>query len=905
MNSYRPDDLETKWYKYWESNGFFSPDHPWQKERKRVFTIVIPPPNVTGSLHVGHALVNTLQDVIIRWKRMSGFKTLWLPGTDHAGIATQMVVERNLKAKGIDRETIGREKFEAEVWKWKEQYGNTIFRQLRKLGASCDWSRERFTLDAMLSKAVKKTFVDFHREGLIYRDNYMVNWCPRCKTALSNLEVDHEDRKGKLSYLAYPLEEGHGELIVATTRPETMLGDTGVAVNPNDERYRSFIGRYAVLPLLGRRIPVIADDFVDMQFGTGAVKVTPAHDPNDFKMGRRYDLPEVNIFTRDAKINEIFPALQGLDRFEARKRILEMLKEEGAVRKVEEHNHVVGQCQRCKTVVEPRVSLQWFCRMDEMAEAAKQAVERGELTFFPKNQKKLFLDWLGRIENWCISRQLWWGHRIPAWYCGECGEIVVSEREEVERCPKCASPNPVRETDVLDTWFSSGLFPFSTMGWPDKTSDFETYYPNSALLTGYDILFFWVARMVMMGIKTTGRVPFPQVFLNGLVRDEHGRKMSKSLGNVIDPLNAIKEYGADTLRFTLTALTVMGNDCNLTDSVLKGYRNFINKLWNATRFTLFHIERLGEPEPIATVKPEIFDRWIVNRLKRAACDINRHLEAYRFNEAAKSIYSFVWHEFCDWYIEIVKPALFQKLGKGAQKAALSTVVHVLEQSLRLLHPIAPFVTEELWQKLRNSMDLNRFSPGGSSQERETLMLADFPRFEPSEIEEMPEAEELIELIKAIRNIRGENDIKPNVKIGMTVVCKSDRLSANIVSLKETLYPLAGIETIFLADEYKKRESDAGSVGKEFEVFVHLAETVDAQQEIDRFEKERKKLEAKRKRIEGKLDNQNFMEKAPRAVIEKNREELDAINRKMEKIEKNLASLKNGNPGLSPQTSEGS
>ncbi len=891
MDSYQPSNIETKWYEFWESNKYFSPDYPSRKDREKVFTIVIPPPNVTGSLHVGHAWVNTLQDVIIRWKRMSGFKTLWLPGTDHAGIATQMVVERELRSQGIEREKIGREKFEAEVWKWKELYGSTIFRQLRRLGASCDWDRERFTLDDMLSKAVKKSFVDLYNEGLIYRGEYIINWCPKCKTALSDLEVDHDEHEGLLSHLVYPLEDGNSELVVATTRPETMLGDTGVAVNPADKRYKSLIGKYIILPLVERRIPIVADEFVDTEFGTGAVKVTPAHDPDDFLMGKRHNLPNINIFTLDAKINKAFPPLEGMDRFEARKRVMEMLREKDAICKVEKHYHAVGQCQRCETVVEPRVSTQWFCRMDKMAVAALDAAESGKVKFYPENQKKVFREWLSNIQDWCLSRQLWWGHRIPAWYCDDCGEIIVSADDELMGCPQCQSNNLTREDDVLDTWFSAGLFPFSTMGWPDDTADFKTFYPNSALLTGYDILFFWVARMIMMGIQFTGKVPFPEVFLSGLVRDANGEKMSKTKGNVIDPLDVADQYGADALRFTLTALTVMGKDSKLAESNLEGNRNFINKFWNATRFTLSHVERLGAPEPIAEVKLGLFDHWIINRFKQAAYDMNRYLEAYRFNEAAKSVYFFVWHEFCDWYVEIIKPALFAKLGEDAQKASLSTVCYVLEQNLRLVHPITPFASEELWQKLKELIDLSRLLGENGKNSYETLMLCQFPRVDVSEIDDTPDADSLIELVNVIRSIRGENNVKPNVKINVTVIAKTSQLLKNIKSLKQTLLPLARLKSISLAERYEKREGDAGGVGEEFELFAHLAETIDVDQETSRLEKEKNKLEAKQKQIRGKLNNQDFLAKAPESVIKKNREALAVIDRKTEKILENLASLK--------------
>ena len=874
MDNYNPQEIEKKWYSHWESNRFFSPD---LQDIDKSYAIVIPPPNVTGSLHIGHALVNTLQDVLIRWKRMLGFKTLWLPGIDHAGIATQMVVERELRKKGIEREELGQEKFVEEIWKWKEHSGSTIFKQLRRLGASCDWKRERFTLDEGLSRAVKKCFVDLYNEGLIYRGEYIVNWCPHDKTALSDLEVDHEEKDGKLAYIAYPLEDGSDEIVVATTRPETMLGDTAVAVNSEDSRYQKYIGKTIRLPLVNRLIPVIADEFVDPEFGTGAVKVTPAHDPNDFEMGKRHDLPSVNIFSLDARINEIFPPLQGQDRFEARKNINELLEKEGFLRKTENHTHSVGHCQRCKTVIEPRVSTQWFCKMKEMAEASLKAVKDGNLRFVPENQGRVFHEWLSNIQDWCLSRQLWWGHRIPAWYCDDCGEMIVSEATEITNCTKCDSSNIRKETDVLDTWFSSGLFPFSTMGWPDQTEDMKHFYPNSTLITGYDILFFWVARMVMMGIKMTGEVPFPEVFLHGLVRDENGEKMSKTKGNVIDPLDIVDKFGADALRFTLTSLTVMGRDIKLPEKIIEGNRNFINKIWNATRFTLSHIERLGEPLPIEKVNPGIFDRWILIRLEQTAYDLNRYLKTYRFNEAAKALYAFAWHEFCDWYLEIVKPMLFGKLGNDAQQASLSVLYHVLETCLRLLHPVMPFVTEELWQLLPKTEG--------------TIMLAGFLEVKKEDLKTENEAGQMIELINTIRNIRGENGIKPNVKIDTIIVSQNSQFNININTYEEIIYALGGVKNIKLQDSIEKSEGLAGGVGIDFEVFVDLAETIDIGQETKRLEKEKTKLTTKKDQIQKKLNNESFLAKAPDKVVQKNREELEEINRKIEKIDDNLNTIK--------------
>jgi len=874
MNNYDPQEIETRWYEHWEASGYFSPD---RRQSGKSYTIVIPPPNVTGSLHIGHALVNTLQDVLIRWRRMQGFRTLWLPGTDHAGIATQMVVERELRKQGIERESLGQEKFVAEIWKWKEEKGNTIFRQLRRLGASCDWSRERFTLDEGLSAAVRKSVVDLYREGLIYRGERLINWCPHDKTALSDLEVDHEERNGTLTYIAYPLEAGEGELVVATTRPETMLGDTAVAVNPADPRFSKYIGRNVVLPLVNRIIPVIADEFVDTEFGTGAVKVTPAHDPNDFQMGQRHQLPFVNIFTETAAINDVFPPLQGKDRFVARQEIVALLREGGFLRKEEPHVHAIGQCQRCKTVVEPRISTQWFCKMTDMAQASIRAVSEGRLRFIPESQTRVFFEWMNNIQDWCLSRQLWWGHRIPAWYCDDCEHINVSEAEEVNRCEKCGSASLTRETDVLDTWYSSGLFPFSTMGWPDQTADLADFYPNSTLITAYDILFFWVARMVMLGIKLTGEVPFPEVFLHGLVRDANGEKMSKTRGNVIDPLDIVEKYGADAMRYTLASLTVMGRDIKLPEKTIEGNRNFINKIWNATRFTLSHIERLGEPQPVRQVKPGVFDSWILNRLRQAVFDVNRNLADYRFNEAAKAAYAFVWHELCDWYLEIVKPILFGKLGGEQQTASLSVLLHVLEESLRLLHPMMPFVTEELWQQL----------PGTG----ETIMLAPFPAAEPDEIETVTAAAQLIELISVIRNIRGENGIKPNRKIDVICISPLADLNNNLVTYREIIMALAGVHTITQKPAIENKDGLAGGVGKDFEVFIDLSESIDIEQETSRLEKEKIKLQAKQSQISGKLNNEQFLSKAPPAVIEKNKLEMAEIETKIEKINLNLAALK--------------
>ena len=872
MKIYQPKDIETKWYKHWEDKNQFSPDI---QQGKETYAIVIPPPNVTGSLHIGHALVNTLQDILIRWKRMCGFKTLWLPGTDHAGIATQMVVERELATNGIQREKLGREKFVAEVWKWKELYGNKIFKQLKRIGASLDWSRERFTLDEGLSKAVRKTFVDLYREGLIYRGEYLVNWCPNDKTALSDLEVDHIDIEGEITQIAYPFEDGSGFIEVATTRPETLLGDTAVAVHPEDPRYKDKIGKSLLVPLVNRVVPLIAAEYCDMNFGSGAVKVTPAHDQNDFAMGQRHDLPTISIFNKDATLNHVFPELEGQDRFEVRKNVIALLKEKKLWRSTKKHTHSVGHCQRCKTLVEPRLSIQWFCKMKEMAAVSLQAVQDKKIKFVPENQERILHEWLSNIQDWCISRQLWWGHQIPAWYCNACNETIVSETTPVT-CIFCKSKDLTPESDVLDTWFSSGIFPFSTMGWPEETKDLKDFYPNSTLITGYDILFFWVGRMVMMGLNLTGEVPFPEVFLHGLVRDAKGEKMSKTKGNVIDPLDIIEKFGADAMRYTLCALTVMGRDIKLPEKAIESNRNFINKFWNASKFTLYHVDRLGIPKRIHAIKPGIFDLWILSKLQETTTQANKYLQTYRFNEVAKCLYSFVWHEFCDWYLEMIKSILFGKLGEEAESASLSVLCHVLDASMRLLHPILPFVTEEIWHEL----------PWTSGD----IILAAYPQADKTGFTSPPQAEELIELTNVIRNIRGENNIKPAAKIKIMLVTKDKAFRKAIQQMELVIQSLTNVEEMNLKDQFNKQEGYAGSVGKGFEVFVDLRENIDVDQEKNRLQKEREKSRKRKSEIQGKLTNPNFINKAPKLVVEKNQKELRELENKILKIEENLSTL---------------
>ncbi|MDK2848602.1 MAG: valyl-tRNA synthetase, partial [Desulfuromonadales bacterium] len=692
---YEPHEVEAKWYGFWTENGLFHADETSPKEP---FSIVIPPPNVTGVLHMGHALNNTLQDILVRWKRMQGREALWQPGTDHAGIATQNVVEKQLSSEGCSRHDLGREEFVERVWQWRTESGGQIINQLKRLGASCDWERERFTMDEGLSRAVREVFVTLYEEGLIYRDNRLINWCPRCHTALSDLEVEHQDQKGSLWHLRYPVVGSDRYLVVATTRPETMLGDTAVAVHPEDPRYADLIGKFIMLPLMERQIPIIADEYVDKEFGSGAVKITPGHDFNDFEIGKRHDLEFINIFDESGVVNNNGGRYQGMERFEAREKVLADLDEAGLLERTEEHLNAVGECYRCKTIIEPYMSLQWYVNVKPLAEKAIEAVQTGQTRIIPQQWEKTYFEWMFNIRDWCISRQIWWGHRIPAWFCADCNEVTVS-RQDPTTCSHCGGSELRQETDVLDTWFSSALWPFSTMGWPDKTATLEKFYPTSCLITGFDILFFWVARMMMMGIRFMGQVPFKDVYIHALVRDAQGQKMSKSKGNVIDPLTVIDEYGTDAFRFTLAAFAAQGRDVKLSLDRIAGYRNFVNKLWNASRFALMNLEGF-DPAGIDLDNSDLAlsERWILTRLIEVAGEAGQALEEYRFNEAAGVLYAFTWHEFCDWFIELSKDDLYgeDETRKATSRAVLYTV---LEQLLRLLHPFMPFVTEEIWQAL--------------------------------------------------------------------------------------------------------------------------------------------------------------------------------------------------------------
>ncbi|MBI5441050.1 MAG: valine--tRNA ligase [Deltaproteobacteria bacterium] len=878
LGTYDPHSIEEKHYEEWVRRGYFHAD---PASSKPPFSIVIPPPNVTGSLHMGHALNNTLQDVLVRYKRMDGFEALWMPGTDHAGIATQNVVERMLAAEGTSREELGREGFVERVWRWRAESGGTIIRQLRRLGASCDWERERFTMDEGLSRAVREVFCRLYEEGLIYRGDYITNWGPRCHTALSDLEVEHEDAQGRLWYIEYRLKDGSAALIVATTRPETMLGDTAVAVSPEDERYAGTIGKTLVLPLVGREIPVIADAAVDPAFGTGAVKVTPSHDPNDFAMAERHNLPHVVVIGKDGRMTEAAGAeYAGLDRYDARKKVLEALKAQGLLLKEDAHAHAVGHCYRCRTVVEPLVSRQWFVKIKPLAEVALKAVEEGRTRIVPEQWEKTYFRWMEGIRDWCISRQIWWGHRIPAFTCEACGELTVA-RADPTACPKCGSPNLARETDVLDTWFSSGLWPFSTLGWPDRTPELARFYPTSVLVTGFDILFFWVARMMMMGLKFMGDVPFRDVYIHALVRDEKGEKMSKTKGNVIDPLEVIAEYGADAFRFALMAFAAQGRDVKLSKERIAGYNRFVNKIWNATRFALMNLTDF-DPEATEVGPGELLpqDRWIVGRLRSAVADVRRGLDGYAFNEAASAAYQFVWHEFCDWYIEMSKRPLYGASPR-ARLAAQQTLVRVLDGVFRLLHPLMPFVTEELWSRLP--------WPRYLGERPESLVIARFPT--PGEYAEDEAASARVEVVRsavsAIRNVRGEMNVPPSRKVPACFQGGEGALEV-LRAEAEALAALAGLERVeFLAPGAPKPPKSAAGVAAGVEIFLPLEGIIDFAEEERRLRKEIEKLETEEGRIAGKLRNPQFTEKAPPAVVEKEKARASELGETLTKLRANL------------------
>lgn len=881
--TYEPKGVEDKWYSFWSEKSFFSPD---LNASKPPYSIVIPPPNVTGSLHMGHALNNTLQDILIRWKRMSGYNTLWIVGTDHAGIATQNVVERQLALEGKSRYDLGREKFIERVWQWRRESGGTIVHQLKRLGASCDWSRERFTMDEGLSRAVREVFVRLYEEGLIYRGNYIINWCPRCKTALSDLEVEHKEVEGKLYYIHYPLIGESGGLTIATTRPETMLGDTAVAVNPTDERYQAFIGKKARLPLMNRELPIIADPRVDKEFGTGALKITPAHDPVDFEIGVTHNLPRVVVINEDGKMTREAGKYQGLDRFAAREAVVKDLKAEGYLIKIEKYTHSIGHCYRCQTVVEPYLSFQWFVRMKELAEPAIEAVREGRIRIIPSVWEKTYYDWMLHIKDWCISRQIWWGHQIPAWFCQNCQEINVA-RETPERCRRCGSSQLVRETDVLDTWFSSALWPFSTLGWPDKTRELELFYPTSVLVTAFDILFFWVARMIMMGLKFCHEVPFRDVYIHALVRDAEGQKMSKSKGNVIDPLRMMDKYGTDAFRFTLAAFAAQGRDIRFSEERTEGYRNFVNKIWNASRFVLMNLKDYPlhgkSMERTSTPQPEyaLADRWILSRLQGVIQEVNQALTEYKFNEYAHILYQFIWHEFCDWYIELAKPSLHEPVGSGRRVAAQYVLAKVLETTLRLLHPVMPFVTEEIWQKLPHEF------------EAESIMIAPFPTVETHYQD--PEAEQkmglLMGIIAKVRNIRSEVNLPPATKIELLLRTQNPEVESLLTEYRSYLSTLTKAENIQIGREVIRPEFSATDVYGGVEIFLPLKGLINITDELNRLHKEVDKIEKEIHKIEVRLSNPEFLSKAPPDVVEKEKARQEEMRTTRKKLEGHLQRLK--------------
>ncbi len=872
---YDPVQVEQKWFDTWQSTGVFHAD---ENSDKPHYSIVIPPPNVTGVLHMGHALNNTLQDILCRWKRMTGHEVLWMPGTDHAGIATQNVVEKQLAAEGKDRHDLGRDAFIDRVWKWRSESGGQIINQLKRLGASCDWERERFTMDEGLSRAVREVFVRLYDEGLIYRDNRLINWCPRCHTALSDLEVEHEDKKGNLWHLRYPVKGTDRYLVVATTRPETMLGDTAVAVHPEDERYQDLIGKTVLLPLTEREIPIIADEYVDKEFGSGAVKITPAHDFNDFEIGKRHDLEFINVLDENGLVKENGGAYAGMERYAARDQVVADLQAQGLLETIDDYANSVGECYRCKTVIEPYMSKQWYVAVKTLAAEAIKAVETQNTKILPAQWEKTYYEWMYNIQDWCISRQIWWGHRIPAWFCEDCGEISVA-KEDVTACKHCGSSNLRQETDVLDTWFSSALWPFSTMGWPDQTETLKKFYPTSCLVTGFDILFFWVARMMMMGLKFMDEVPFKEVYIHALVRDAQGQKMSKSKGNVIDPLTVIDEYGADAFRYTLCAFAAMGRDIKLSTDRIGGYRNFVNKLWNASRFALMNLEDFTPKSDLESLNLSSADHWILSRYASTAHDVNAALTAYKFNDAASLLYSFTWHEFCDWFVELSKDKLY---GDDAEAREISQTVlfTVLEGLLRMLHPILPFVTEEIWHAL----------PG--ERPSTTLLQADYPTAGVCSTDEQQVAnmEAVMAVIKAIRNVRGELDVPPSKKITVVLDCKTEAVLGAVNDGRDYICSLARVEDLTAGVNIDKPKQASTQVAGDVEVLLPLAGLIDVAEERARLNKEIEKVQKDVDFFTKKLSNKNFVDNAPAQVLEKDRAKLSAANEKMQILMASLVKI---------------
>ncbi len=876
--AYDPGTVEKRLYDFWMEKGYFT---PVIDKNKKPFVIIMPPPNLTGDLHMGHAMPATLEDIMVRWHRMLGEPTLWLPGVDHAAIAAQVVVERQLAKEGMTRQKLGREKFLERMHQWVNQCRNTITEQHKRLGISCDWTREKYTMDSSMNKPVRTTFKRLHDKGLIYRGERISNWCPRCSTALSDLEVDHKDLAGNLWYVRYPIVgETDRYITVATTRPETILGDTAVAVNPADERFTGLIGKKVTVPFVNREIPIVADEAVSTEFGTGAVKITPGHDPVDFEVGQRNNLPIINILNADVTMNENAGPYKGMDRFECRKAIVADLEKSGQLVKIEDYSHAVGHCQRCSTLVEPMVSMQWYVKIEPLAKPALDVVNNGTITIIPERFSRVYTNWMENIKDWCISRQLWWGHRIPVWYCRDCGEIMV-EIDDPTACTKCGSKHIEQDPDTLDTWFSSGLWPHSTLGWPDDTADYEYFYPTSVMETAYDILFFWVARMIMLGIENTGKVPFHTVYLHGLIRDNKGEKMSKTKGNGIDPLVVMKEYGTDALRFAITTGIAPGGDSRLSDEKMEAGRNFANKLWNATRFVIRSIEDHTVELDIKKENLTVEDRWILSRLNRTIDTVNTLMEEYQFGEAERQIHDFLWNEYCDWYIELAKIRLTDDGNQGA--SPLPVLIHVLETSLRLLHPCMPFITEELWQQMKKRLP-------DTWQEKESIMVSRYPEADSSLIDEDSESiiESVVEIVRSIRNARAQYNVENSKWIQAQIY--SSRLASYLTHYANAIQNLARAKPVTVVEVKEQLQSGdkvLAIVLKDSEVVIPMESMVDIEAEKRRLQKEIDENQLQADRLEARLNDKNFVEKAPAAVVEKERQKKDTIVDKIERLKKQL------------------
>lgn len=871
--TYDPKQFEDRIYQSWEEDGDFIAN---ANSDKPAYTIMMPPPNVTGQLHLGHAMNNTLQDILIRWKRMSGYEALWVPGTDHASISTEAKVVGWIGEEGYTKEDLGREKFLEKAWEWTEEYGGRINKQLRKLGVSCDWSRERFTLDEGLSKAVTHVFVKMYEEGLIYQGHRIINWCPSCGTAISDAEVEHVDEHGHMWYIDYPVKNSDRVVTIGTTRPETMLGDLAVAVNPDDERFQDLIGEHLILPLVGREIPVIADPYVDMEFGTGCVKITPSHDPNDFIVGERHDLGQCIVIEEDGTISEGYEPYSGLDRYDARKKMIEDLEDQGFLNHIEDHDHAVGHCERCGTTIEPLLSKQWFVAMEDLIKPAAEVVRNGDITLVPKRFEKIYYNWTDNIRDWTISRQLWWGHRIPVWYCQDCGHVNVSE-EEVSQCEECGSSHLQQDPDTLDTWFSSALWPFSTLGWPEKTKDFEKFFPTDTLVTGYDIIFFWVIRMIFSSLHNTGEIPFDHVYFTGLIRDEEGRKMSKSLGNGIDPIDVIEEYGADALRFTLITGNSPGNDMRFSEDRVKANRNFANKLWNATRFVLMNLED-GKDYPIDKDKLELEDQWILSKLNATKAQIDKNLSSFEIGLAAGEIYDFIWNVFCDWYIEFVKPRLYGE-DEDRKEVALSVSNRVLSEAVALLHPFMPFITEEIWSYLPNK--------------KGKVIHADYPV--ANEEDSYPEAEQAIdlaiEIITEIRNERQTRDIAPSKKSPLVFYSPKEEIRKLLGEIAYEFENLAFASQVDIEEEDPELDNAALIILDNVKVYLPLEGLIDYQAELEKLEKDLDNVHGEIARAEKKLANQGFTANAPEAVVQKERDKLESYQSMLAELQASIEDVK--------------